>query len=132
MPSRRQIDPLDVPRHLPFVYMVDVHHEPFDLVYRLLGTGIVGRSAGDYTGRPLRDLPSQAPPSQIWSLYEATVMHQSPQALFVPLISDPEAHVEMLAMPLSSDGHRVDILLGGISFDLVHRPYGESRAVTAN
>lgn len=132
MPARQDIDPMAIPKILPFVFMIDVRRDPFDFVYRLIGTGIVARSRGDYTGRPLRDLPCQAPPSQIWSLYENTVLEQSPQALFVPLITDPNAYVEILAMPLSSDGHKVDILLGGISFDLIYRPYDTHWSGTAN
>ena len=125
MPARRDIDPAQIPRLLPFVFMVDVASDPLDLSYRLLGTGIVRRSKGDYTGQRLRDLPSQAPPSQIWNLYTAAAIQRSPQALFVPLIGHPHAHVEILAMPLSSDGHDVDILLGGVSFDLVYCPQGD-------
>lgn len=132
MPARRNVDAADIPTLLPFVYMVDVDMDPIDFTYRLMGSGIVARSKGDYTGLRLRDLPSQAPPSQIWSLFEAAVIHQSPQALFVPLIAHPNLHVEMLAMPLSCDDHRVDILLGGISFDLIYQPYDDSRSVAAN
>ena len=116
----------------PFVYLVDVSLEPFDLAYRFLGADIVSRSRGDYTGQRLRDLPSQAPPSQIWRLYESAVVHQSPHALFVPLIDHPGLHVEMLAMPLSGKDHRVGRLIGGISFDLIHRPHVQGRAAAAH
>lgn len=121
--SRDNITADDIRSVLPTVYMVDVNLEPFDLAYRFLGADIVSRSRGDYTGQRLRDLPSQAPPSQIWRLYEAAVVHQSPHVLFVPLINNPSLYVEMLAMPLSCEDHRVEGLLGGISFELAHRPY---------
>lgn len=132
IPSLDSIEPADTGAHRPIVYMVDVSLEPFDLAYRFLGTDIVNRSRGDYTGQRLRDLPSQAPPSQIWRLYQSAVVHQSPHVLFVPLIDHPSLHVEMLAMPLSGRDHRVDRLLGGISFNLVHRPYGQSRSAASN
>lgn len=128
IPSLDSMDPDGAGALRPVVYQVDVRLEPFDLAYSFLGADIVSRSRGDYTGQRLRDLPSQAPPSQIWRLYESAVAHQSPQALFVPLIDHPGLHVEMLAMPLSGKDHRVDRLIGGICFDLVHRPYDRDRA----
>ena len=132
IPPLDSIEPSNTGALQPIVYVVDVNPEPFDPAYRFLGVDIVDRSRRDYTGLRLRDLPSQAPPSQIWRLYEAAVVHQSPQALFVPLIDHPSLHVEMLAMPLSGKDHRVDRLLGGISFDLVHRPYDQSRTAVSN
>ena len=50
----------------------------------------------------------------------------------MPLINRPSLHVEMLAMPLAVKDHRADRLIGGISFDLVHRPYGQSRSTMSN
>ena len=132
IPALKSIEPDDIRALLPIIYMVDVSLEPLDLAYRLLGSDIVSRSQGDYTGQRLRDLPSQAPPSQIWRLYESAVVHQSPHVLFVRLIDHPSLHVEMLALPLSCKDHRVDTLLGGISFDLVYRPYDESRSQASN
>ena len=132
IPSMPSIDPDDIRPLLPIVFLVDVSLEPFDLAYRHLGSDIVSRSQRDYASERLRDLPSQAPPSQIWRLYESAVLNQSPHALFVPLINHPSLHVEMLAMPLAYKDHRVDTLLGGISFDLVYRPYDESRSRVSN
>ena len=123
MPSRRDVDPVSIPPLLPYVFMVDVADCPLDFSYRLLGTGIVANSQRDYTGERLVDIPSQAPPSQIWNLYESTVRNKSPRCLFVPLLNKLGAHVEMLAMPLSQDGFNINILLGGISFDLIDKPY---------
>lgn len=132
IPPLDSIERDDIHSLLPIVYMIDVSLEPFDLAYRFLGVDIVNRSRGDYTGQRLRDLPSQAPPSQIWRLFESAVAHQSPHVLFVPLINHPSLYVEMLAMPLCCDDHRVHGLLGGISFDLVHRPYDQGRSAPSN
>ena len=132
IPAFKTIDPDDVRPLLPITFLVDVSQEPLDMAYRHLGSDIVSRSRGDYAGLRLRDLPSQAPPSQIWRLYEAVVVHQSPHVLFVPLIDHPSLHVEMVAMPLASKDHRVDTIVGGISFDLVYRPYDEGRSRASN
>ena len=64
MPSRADLDPLDMVPLLPNVFLVNVQQEPLDFVYRLLGTGIVARSLRDYTGMRVADIPAQRPPSR--------------------------------------------------------------------
>jgi hypothetical protein len=68
MPARRDIDPLDIGALLPNVVLLDVIHQPatepvqgvsagLDLRFRLVGTEVAARSARDYTGRRLADIP---------------------------------------------------------------------------
>lgn len=52
MPSRADIDPVDIPRLLPYLRLVDVLREPeIRFRYRLIGTAIVERMGIDITGR---------------------------------------------------------------------------------
>ena len=122
MPARADIDPISIP-HLPYVFLVNVDYCPIDFTYRLLGTGIVSNSRYDYTGERLVNLPSQAPPSQVWNLYESVVINQSPQCLFVPLLNYPTLYIEIIALPLCENESNINILFGGISFNLIERPY---------
>jgi len=118
LPSRLDIDPHDIAPLLPQVYLVNVAYDPLDFQYRLLGTEIVDHSVADYTGRRLRDLPEQRPPSQIWALYKEAVEGRRPVCTRVPYLHIPGRSVEMLATPLSSDGQRVDMLFGVIEFEV--------------
>ena len=117
MPGRADIDPVDIPALLPNVFLVDVEAGRRDFRYRLLGTEIVSHSVANYTGRSLRDLPAQRPPSRIWSLFEAVVAEQRPLCALIPTLGNPEKFVEKLAMPLSDDGAAVDMLFGLIKFE---------------
>ena len=117
MPSREEIDPLDIPSLLPQVYLVNVSYDPIDFQYRLIGTDIVDHSTADYTGRRLRDLPEQRPPSQIWSLFNQAVEECRPITTRIPYLHIPGRSVEKLAAPLSSNGQRVDMLFGVIEFE---------------
>jgi PAS domain-containing protein len=38
MPPRSDIDPVEIPRLLPYVMLIDVVREPLDFRYRLMGT----------------------------------------------------------------------------------------------
>ena len=116
LPARADIDPVDIPRLLAHVLLVDVRHDPIDFRYRLLGTEIVGRSARDYTGVRLAELPEQRCPSRIWTLYSAVATDRSPGAVQVPYLPLPGQSVEIFAAPLSSDGRRIDMLFGAVEF----------------
>ncbi len=117
LPSRADIDPLDIPDLLPQVFLVDVGREPLDFRYRLVGTQIVRHSAADYTGKSLHDLPEQCPPSRIWSLFQRVVEERRPFSAEVPYIHIPGKSVAMLATPLSDDETTVNMIFGMVQFD---------------
>ena len=51
MPSRSDIDPAGIARHLPGISLVEVKHDPLDFVYRLIGTREVAARGSDPTGQ---------------------------------------------------------------------------------
>src|SRR5215469_5086608 len=51
MPSRRDLDPSEIVKLLPHIYMVDVLRDPLRFRYRLIGTAICAFLGRDYTGR---------------------------------------------------------------------------------
>lgn len=55
MPYRRELDPAQITRYLPGIMLVDVHWEPLDFVYRLVGTREVEARGFDPTGRRVAD-----------------------------------------------------------------------------
>ena len=50
MPSRADIDPVEIPEYLSNVILVDVFYEPLRFRYRLVGTDIVKKRGFDPTG----------------------------------------------------------------------------------
>ena len=117
MPARRDIDPSELMPILPFVLLVNVSNRPIDFDYRLIGTGIVDRSACDYTGARLMDLPGQRKPSTIWDLYESSVVKRRPVRMRIPHIRMDGKFVEMQSLPLATDGYTIDMLIGSVTFE---------------
>lgn len=99
LPARCDIDPADLVPILPYLLLVNVAHNPIDFDYRLM------------------DLPEQRKPSAIWSLYETTVRERRPTRTQVPYIRIEGKTIEMQALPLSSDGDTIDMLIGSVAFD---------------
>ena len=55
MPSRADIEPLDLPSYLPGIVMVDVGHDPYTLTYRLVGTREAEARGHNPTGKSVFD-----------------------------------------------------------------------------
>ena len=111
------------------IYLIDVAHRPLDFRYRLIGTGITQRSEYDYTGMRLMDLRGQRRPSLIWSMFEASVLRRAPVCRLIPHLRIEGKFVEKLALPLSSDGGEIDMLIGAITFDPTRFPQHEPSAL---
>ncbi len=63
MPRRSDISPIDIPRHLPYVSLIEIQTEPLDFKFRLAGTQlreiyekeVTNCSLGDFSQRQNRD-----------------------------------------------------------------------------
>ncbi|MEQ8265708.1 PAS domain-containing protein [Parvibaculum sp.] len=55
MPAPRDIDPVEIPRLMPWITIADVTYDPLDFRYRLVGTRIVEMGGIDRTGKSLRE-----------------------------------------------------------------------------
>ena len=59
-PGRSDLDPVDIPSLLPSIFLVAVHRDPFDLVFRLAGGVLTACYGSTMTGDRLIDLPGSA------------------------------------------------------------------------
>jgi hypothetical protein len=62
-PPRSAIDPVEIPRHLPHLFMLDVIEAGSDFRFRLIGTEIVHGLGRDSTGRCFSELFENQPES---------------------------------------------------------------------
>ncbi|WP_052742052.1 PAS domain-containing protein [Kiloniella litopenaei] len=117
LPARADIDPQAIPALLPYCELIDVHRDPLDFEYRLVGTLIDEIVTQSYTGLRLSEIPTQNSPSLMFSLYEQVTKEKRPVRSVLPYTGElPDIKdVESLVLPLSSNGHDVDMLLGGIA-----------------
>jgi hypothetical protein len=119
MPSRRDLDPLDMPKLLPYVMLYDVLPPPLDFRYRLIGTEARSILAQDYTGKRFSEVPGKGPGSVVWENCEQVVRGRAPFSRSPPYVG-PERMLracENLLLPLSDDGAEVNMILQVISFE---------------
>ena len=118
MPARRDLDPSEIVRLLPHIYMVDVHRDPLSFRYRLIGTAIVNFLGRDYTGRAVDAATYGEGESlnRLLQLFTTVVETRRPVAYkgnIWYVAGRGWREVEALLMPLSSDGTRIDIIFAG-------------------
>ena len=119
MPSRADIDPLDFQYLLGDIAIVDVIGDPPRFHFRLFGSNLVARLGADLTGKTPGDHPDPMFGEVMNSTYREVVEKKSPTMTRRRMIglSRNLFQFEVLRLPLSSDGKRVDKLLIGVAFD---------------
>jgi hypothetical protein len=122
MPSRADIDPADIPRLLPHLFLVDVGATVDDLRWRLAGTEVVRLFGLEVTGRPVGTgmLPTAGRLMRARFAFVARNAHPAYATGVMQAERNDHTPFQRLLLPLSSDGVRVDMLVGilvGLRFD---------------
>jgi PAS domain len=130
MPARRDIDPFDMRTLLPNVVLLDVSYQSahcrstsavasLDFRFRLVGTEVAARSAHDYTGRRLADIPHMAPGTPFWQHREEVVRCRRP-LYSAPCYVGPARQIRSchnLLLPLSEDDELVNMIFCLVTFE---------------
>lgn len=114
MPSRGDIDPIEIPKLLPDVMLVE-RHDDGRYRYRLIGTENTRAHGVNATGRFLDEvLPGPDYSAHVLALYDECVETRralySECLFFSPARREPERHTKVLFMPLSPDGETVNMI----------------------
>jgi hypothetical protein len=117
MPQRPDIDPSEIARLLPNIFMVDVEREPLRFRYRLIGTAICEFLGRDFTGRTIDAVnyrPEQA--AELQKINGTVVETARPVACKGTIFYVPGREwllTEAILLPLGKDGINADIIIGG-------------------
>ena len=118
MPARTDLDPLDIPKLLPNIILIDVEPPDDRLRVRLMGTWIVHMFDSDYTGQFVDELDLGEAADEIVQEYSAAVVAAEPICSDHRLrtLSGQFYDIERVILPLSNDGIRVTMLLIALDF----------------
>lgn len=118
MPPRRAIDPIEIPRLLPNLQLIDVV-EGGRFRYRLTGTGLVTAFGKEYTGKHLDELFAGDELAYAVRVYSTVCSERRP--VFLRNRYGTTRDVAMVAnrlyMPLSDDGVSVNVIFGALTFE---------------
>jgi hypothetical protein len=118
MPARADIDPVDIPSLLPHIVLVETGETLGDFRYRLCGTEFCRGFESERTGVRFADLPRIENYERVYEGYWCTQVEKIPQYFHGQIVSPPRDFIKYsrLTLPLSADGDRVDMILGGFVF----------------
>jgi hypothetical protein len=118
-PSRADLDPVDIPRLLPYVGLVDVLRDPLRFRYRLTGSNITTGYGQELTGRFLDEIDLDGHQHEIIREYQVvSELGEAVCATWEYSRKDGRyIAYERLALPLSNDGKTVNMLFGGCCFE---------------
>lgn len=114
MPRRADIDPIDMPWILPWIWLCDYLPEKRDFRYRLAGEQINSLYGFNLAGRLLNETLNPRAYANVIKrrlrVVEDRVIEHGIGAIY--LLNDRNTSGERLVLPLSEDGENVGLLLG--------------------
>ncbi len=124
LPARVDVDPLDIPRLLKHIAILEVVGEAEDFVFALAGSRIEDVHGRGLKGLSLQQLREEVEVSPSKDKYVAAVRTREPQFQDANLKEFGKAYwaCRRIILPLSSDGERVDALLMGAVFRSIGDP----------
>jgi hypothetical protein len=118
-PSRADIEPTDIPRLLAGIMLLNVHYDPLDFEYRLIGDNIVSRT-GSLKGKRVRAAALRNPASTAYDNYCRMIASGVPQFLQGSGIAaygpGRKIAVSRVHCPLSTDGTVIDNIVSYFTF----------------
>lgn len=124
MPSRSDIDPLDLPALLPFIFLVDVLSDPRDFRFRLAGTHFRDAVGTEFTGRLIGEVFPPSFGAEVHYYWSECVNRSEPAVGSGALWIAERNHVTWkgIVLPLSPDASSVNMLLGAAIFSIGPAP----------
>jgi len=115
-PRRADIDPTEIPAHLPFIHLVDVLDGGADFRFRVVGTAITAGMGRDSTGKRFSEVYGDDPRVLDSIIARFTVVVQEKRPTFTvgkiwwsPL--NKKRRYAGVALPLSEDDETVNMIL---------------------
>ncbi|MCE9649899.1 MAG: PAS domain-containing protein [Parvibaculum sp.] len=117
IPSRKDIDPIEIPRLMPDVALVDVLRDPLDYRYRLAGTNMVEMTGYDRTGMRMREFFTPEAIAATEILIARLIETREPIAFEGKMfwIEENYRRFQAIVLPLATDGRTVDMAIMGLN-----------------
>jgi len=130
LPARTDLQPDEMLPFLPFVALITVQAQEPRFQFRLVGTGIVGAFGRETTSRAVDESLFGDNAAEVERFFSIPVQTHGPAYASGEYTVAPTGRglpFETLLVPLSSNGQAVDMLLGGLIGERIHRDERISR-----
>jgi hypothetical protein len=123
-PSRRDIDPVEIPELLGLVNLFEVRENPRDFRVRLNGTAVAEMIGRDVTGEFCSAVMHGEDAVRCKEALEMCVDRRAPVLAETSLAfcGKPYMCQTIVILPLSSDGERIDMIITAHSYRAIEAP----------
>jgi hypothetical protein len=117
LPSRRDIDPIELWPFMGEMFMLDVVGEPKRFRYRLIGTKIIDRVGRNSTGKFMEEAYSPEQAEENNSMYRSICASGKPLRNYgnINWANREYLKYEIANVPLATDGATVNVIFGCMS-----------------
>jgi hypothetical protein len=117
-PTRRDINPVEIPDLLGCVNIYEVREDPRDFKIRLNGSEVAEMLGRDITGKYCSTVISGPDAVRCKAAFNICVDRRSPAIVETSLAFSDKPYITqtMIVLPLSSDGERVDMIITAHSY----------------
>lgn len=117
LPSRMDIDPLDLPYVLGNMILVDVERDPWRFRYRLAGSKVTSRLGIDPTGKYVDEHPDPTHRQNLQAVYTEVATTGLPKAYARDQVIDNRyRRYDVLVVPLSDETGEVGMIMAVMKF----------------
>lgn len=136
MPSPDDLRPAEFARLMPYLILLQVDHDPFDLTYRLFGEHVAISFGVNSGGRRVLEAYPGNPNlcKELFRFYSYVAAERRPFAAAGTMLGagNKVVRTEGVYMPLSYDGHRTDRILGcSMKYDADRRDFVDDDPLSA-
>ena len=115
LPSRRDIDPVEIPDLLPNIFLLDVIGDAEDFVFRLAGTLVEDAFSMSLRGKSVAEIQRKAGTKIPVAHHIEVARGGGPRYREGNMLVSGRQHwkIKRLLLPLATDGRAIDVLMGG-------------------
>lgn len=113
--ERAAFDPIDIPRLLPHIFLVDPIEDGRDFRYRLIGGHIRERSPENFTGRLLSEIADIGSQSQLIDLYRRAMGQRAIVGTRIPYRTpglQADSYYDVVVAPFADENGEIVQLIG--------------------
>lgn len=124
LPSRADIRPTEIVRHLDHLVIMDITGSPpeFSLIVRLIGTH-VANFYGEITGQDINAMDNKAAARRIYQMCDMVLQENQPQLSVTPAFAPDRQYLQAYALylPLYDGQKAIDKILVTVDVRSLHR-----------
>ncbi len=113
IPIYGDFDLLDLADYLPSIVLFKVERDPYDLVYKMVGSNVDRHNTEPFTGRHMSELEGKGPDSFVFQFFKSVCEKKEKAEREMPYVGSYKEfkNIEILALPIADEDEEVGYIV---------------------